>query len=137
MRNSILAGSILALAALASAGCSKQQEAPATSSAAPAAAAAPATSTAAAKPAAAGSEQTYPMTAEVMGVDAANKSATLKNDTIDGFMQAMTMGYQVKDPAEMAKLKVGEKISATLHVSPDAMWINDVQTTKAAAPAAK
>ena len=131
IRNCIFAvGSVLALATL---GCSKasKPEGAATTTSAPALnASSSATNAPAAK---AGDAQTYPMRAEVMGLNASDQMATLKHDTIDGFMAAMTMGYQVKDPAEFSKLKVGDKITATLHVTPDAMWIGDIQ--KAEAPA--
>jgi protein SCO1/2 len=69
----------------------------------------------------------------VMGLDASGKVATLRHETIEGFMPAMTMGYPVKDPAEFSKLAVGEQITATLHVTPDTMWITNIEKAPAAA----
>jgi Cu/Ag efflux protein CusF len=131
IRNCIFAvGPVLVLATLGCSKASKPEAAATGTSASASSAPGSATNAPAAK---ASDEQTYPMRAEVMGLNPSNHMATLKHDTIDGFMAAMTMGYQVKDPAEFDKLKVGDKITATLHVSADAMWIGDIQ--KAEAPA--
>jgi protein SCO1/2 len=69
----------------------------------------------------------------VTGLDAGGKIATVKHGTIEGFMPAMTMGYAVKDPAEFRKLAVGERINATLHVTPDTMWISNIEKAPGAA----
>jgi Cu/Ag efflux protein CusF len=71
--------------------------------------------------------KTYQMHGEVMGIDAAGHVATIKHDNIPGFMSAMTMGYPVKDQAELSKLKVGEKINATLYQQGDDFWVGNFQ----------
>jgi protein SCO1/2 len=69
----------------------------------------------------------YPLRGEIMGLDAGQHVATIKHEKIEGFMGAMTMGYPVKDPAEFAKLSVGEPITATVYVSGDDMWVGNIQ----------
>ena len=75
----------------------------------------------------AGAAKTFQMRGEVMGLDAGGHVATIKHEAIPGFMGAMTMGYQVKDPAEFSKLSVGEPITATVYENGDDYWIGNVQ----------
>ena len=67
------------------------------------------------------------MRGEITGLDPSGHVATIKHEEIKGFMGAMTMGYQVKDPAEFSKLSVGEPITATVYQTPDDMWIGNIQ----------
>jgi Cu/Ag efflux protein CusF len=69
----------------------------------------------------------FQMRGEVTGLDAGGHVATIKHEEIKGFMGAMTMGYQVKDPGEFSKLSVGEPITATVYQTPDDMWIGNIQ----------
>jgi len=73
--------------------------------------------------------KTYQMRGEVINVDAAGHVATIKHEEIPGFMSAMTMGYPVKDQAELSKMKAGEKITATLYQQGDDFWIGNIQDT--------
>lgn len=74
------------------------------------------------KPAASALRQ-YQMKGEIMGLDAGQRVATIKHEKIPDFMGAMTMGYPVKDPAEFAGLAVGDRITATVYVSDDDMYV--------------
>jgi protein SCO1/2 len=69
----------------------------------------------------------YQMRGVVMSVDAPGHTATIKHEAIKGFMGAMTMGYPVKDPAELSKLSPGEPITATVYVKGDDFWIGNIQ----------
>jgi protein SCO1 len=69
----------------------------------------------------------YQLHGEVTALDPGGHVATIKHEAIPGFMGAMTMGYQVKDPAEFSKLSVGEPITATVYQTPDDMWIGNIQ----------
>jgi len=71
--------------------------------------------------------KTFQMRGEVMGVDVSGHTATIKHEDIPGFMGAMTMGYPVKDPAELAKLKTGEQITATVYQQGDEFWLGNFQ----------
>jgi len=61
-----------------------------------------------------GSVKHYQMRGRVVEVDADQKSVTLSHDAIPGFMGAMTMPYQVKDPNVLTELHPGDRITATL-----------------------
>ena len=67
------------------------------------------------------------MHGEVRGLDAGQHVATIKHDAIPGFMNAMTMGYPVKDQTEFSQLKVGDEINATVYVRDDDMWVGKIQ----------
>jgi protein SCO1/2 len=69
----------------------------------------------------------YAMRGEIVSLDPGGHVATIKHEDIKGFMGAMTMGYPVKDQAEFAKLSVGEPITAIVYVTPDDMWIGNIQ----------
>lgn len=49
------------------------------------------------------------MQGEVVSVDPAAQTATVKSGKIEGWMEAMTMEYPVKDKAEFSKLKAGKR----------------------------
>ena len=68
----------------------------------------------------------FQMRGEVTSLDSANQLATVKHEKIEGWMEAMTMEYPVKDKAEFAKLKVGETIRAQIDVQGTDYWIAQV-----------
>ena len=49
-------------------------------------------------------------------IDVKAHTAKIKHQEIKGWMEAMTMDYPVKDPAELEGLQVGEHITATVYV---------------------
>jgi len=65
----------------------------------------------------------YQMSGEVVSMDAKSQTATVKHGKIDGWMEAMTMEYPVKNKQEFDKLKVGEKIQAKILVQGMDYWI--------------
>ena len=58
----------------------------------------------------------YPVSGEVISVDAPTQMIMLKHGDIPGLMPAMTMEYKVADARQMAELKPGDTISADLVV---------------------
>ena len=66
------------------------------------------------------------MRGEIASIDPSGQTATVKHDKIEGWMEAMTMEYPVKDRQEFAKLKVGDKIQATILVQGTGYWIETV-----------
>jgi protein SCO1/2 len=64
-----------------------------------------------------------------VGLDPKAQVATIKGDKIDGWMEAMTMEYPVKDAAEFGKLKVGERISATVVVGEASYYLKGIEVT--------
>ena len=70
----------------------------------------------------------FQMQGEVVGLDPAAHLATVKAGKIEGWMEAMTMEYPVKDPQEFGKLKVGANIQAKITVQASDYWISSVNT---------
>ena len=68
---------------------------------------------------------------EVMKLDATGQLATVKGEKIEGWMEAMTMDYPVKDKQEFQKLKVGDSVNAKLMVQGTDYWISAVANTSA------
>jgi Cu/Ag efflux protein CusF len=73
----------------------------------------------------------YQMRGEITSLDSTNQLATVKHEKIDGWMEAMTMEYPVKDKTEFAKLKVGETIRARILVQDTDYWIATVNADAA------
>ncbi len=73
----------------------------------------------------------YQMQGEVVSLDPAAHLATVKAGKIEGWMEAMTMEYPVKDPQEFGKLKVGENIQAKITVQGTDYWISSVDAQPA------
>ena len=69
----------------------------------------------------------YPMQGEIKSLDPAAKSANINAGKIEGWMEAMTMEYQVKPEAEFAKLHVGDRIQATVVVNDTKYYVTDVK----------
>ena len=59
-------------------------------------------------------------------------NVVIQHETIPGFMEAMTMPFQVRKASETAGLKIGDWISFRLVVTADRSWIE--QLTPVAAP---
>ena len=68
----------------------------------------------------------YQMQGEVVALDPAAHVATVKAGKIEGWMEAMTMEYPVKDLQEFGKLKVGQNIQAKITVQGTDYWISSV-----------
>ena len=68
----------------------------------------------------------YPMEGVIKGLDPAAKSATIDAGKIGDWMEAMTMEYPVKPDSEFAKLKVGDRIKATVVVEDVKYYVTDV-----------
>ena len=73
----------------------------------------------------------YQMQGEVVSLDPAAHLVTVKAGKIEGWMEAMTMEYPVKDPQEFGKLKVGANIQARIAVQGTDYWISSVNAEPA------
>jgi protein SCO1/2 len=60
---------------------------------------------------------TYKLRGKIISVNSATGELTVANETIPGYMDAMTMPYNVKDPAILSDLHPGDTITADLMVS--------------------
>ncbi|HVK38146.1 MAG TPA: copper-binding protein [Candidatus Kapabacteria bacterium] len=61
---------------------------------------------------------TYTFKGVVTAIDVENKKITLKHEKIGDYMEAMTMPFDVADPAMFESLKVGDEKAFILHVNP-------------------
>ena len=68
----------------------------------------------------------YQVTGEVLKLDPAAQTASLKAGKIEGWMEAMTMDFPVKDKQEFEKLKAGETIHAKVHVQGTDYWLSGI-----------
>ena len=80
-------------------------------------------------PATRAGEKTYPLKGTVMALDEKERLATIKHETIPGWMEAMTMKFPVRSDAEWKKLRAGDEIRATVYVRDLDYHIGDVQVT--------
>jgi protein SCO1/2 len=60
---------------------------------------------------------------EIVGVDKLGHMLILKHHTIPGYMQAMTMGFEVKDDWVFDVAKPGDQVQATLVVQGGRSWL--------------
>lgn len=66
----------------------------------------------------------------IQSLDAKDHTATIKHQTIEGFMDAMTMEFPVKDAREFGALRVGETIDGTVFVQDTNYWVGDIKEAK-------
>jgi protein SCO1/2 len=69
----------------------------------------------------------FPMRGEVLRLQPASQVAVIKHENIDGWMEAMTMDFPVRDKAQFAKLREGMRIRATVLVQDFDFWLEDIQ----------
>ena len=70
---------------------------------------------------------------EIRKVDLENKKITLKHGDIKNLdMPGMTMVFQVKDPAMLDKVKVGDKVGFRAEKANGALMVTEIQSAKSA-----
>ena len=69
----------------------------------------------------------YSVTGRVVEVRAAEKSVEIQHDEIPGYMEAMTMPFDVKDTNELAGLGVGDKVTFQMIVLTNDAWIQNIR----------
>jgi Cu/Ag efflux protein CusF len=69
----------------------------------------------------------YSLRGVVKSLDAKNQLAKVDHEKIEGWMEAMTMEYPVKNPEDFSKLKVGDKIEAKVIVQDLDYWLADIK----------
>src|SRR5215469_2778496 len=69
----------------------------------------------------------YKMHGEVTRVDAQGKVASVNAERIDGWMEAMSMEYPVKDPQDLSALHPNECIDATVFVQGNDFWLANIK----------
>jgi Cu/Ag efflux protein CusF len=64
---------------------------------------------------AASDKKAYTFHGKVEAVNKSAKSLTVNGEKVEGWMDAMTMNYQVDDPSILDKVKPGDRIRATVY----------------------
>ena len=72
--------------------------------------------------------KTYALKGEIMALDGSTQVVTVKHEKIGDWMEAMTMGFPVRDKGEFEKLKPGQKVQGKVNVQGDDYWLSDVVT---------
>jgi protein SCO1/2 len=70
----------------------------------------------------------------VKKVEPENSRVIIAHDAIPDFMDAMTMPFQVKDPAVLAAIQAGDSVSFTLSVTAEQSWIDNIVKIRALTP---
>ncbi len=74
----------------------------------------------------------YALKGKVVKLEKTTKLIEVDHEKIEGFMDAMTMEFAVKDDANFAKLQVGDQITATLIYNPkdNRSWLEELKIMK-------
>jgi protein SCO1/2 len=75
-------------------------------------------------------ERRFDLTGKVVAVDKSQRQVTLAHEAIKGYMDAMTMPFDVKDDWALAVLAPGQTVRATLVVQQDRSWIEGLSISK-------
>lgn len=67
-------------------------------------------------------EKIYDVRGVVIEIRATNNEALIRHEKIPDYMEAMTMPFDVKDPALLVGLKSGDVVQFKLHVEPKDSW---------------
>jgi protein SCO1 len=73
------------------------------------------------------SDREYTLQGQILSIEPNRLQADIKHEEIKGFMAAMTMPYKVRDAKELADLKPGDLITATLVVVSNDAYLKDVK----------
>lgn len=73
----------------------------------------------------------YNLDGRVVAVDKAHHSVMIDMKAIPDYMEAMTMAYEIPDKSSLDALKAGDYIEATLRVSDQKSWLENVRTLPA------
>lgn len=63
----------------------------------------------------------------ILEIDTNTPRITIQHEAIAGYMDAMTMPFNVKDVRPLSELKHGDQINFQLHVTADASWVDHLQ----------
>jgi hypothetical protein len=72
----------------------------------------------------------YKLDGVVVSLDPARQTANIDGQNIEGWMEAMTMDYPVKDKKEFGALQEKEHITATVFVQGLNFWIGEIRQVR-------
>src|SRR5215472_3223185 len=73
----------------------------------------------------------YQLHGEVVRVDPQAKTATINGQKIEGWMDAMSMDYPVKDAQDLSTLHPNDCVDATVFVRGTDYWVGEVKHVQA------
>lgn len=76
---------------------------------------------------AAGAAKAYDVTGVVREIEPDRKSVRIRHDAIPGYMAAMTMPFDLRDPRELDGVNPGDKVAFRLNVTETDGWIDQVR----------
>lgn len=76
------------------------------------------------------SSQRHALAGKIIAVDQGKRQIVVSHSEIAGYMPAMVMPFQLKDPTAMASLTKGDEITATLVVSGGESWLEDLRVVR-------
>ncbi|HEY6046909.1 MAG TPA: SCO family protein [Pyrinomonadaceae bacterium] len=76
----------------------------------------------------------YTVKGKVIAVDKTERTVTIDHEDIVGYMGAMTMEFDVKDDVGFPKLEAGDQVTATLAVTEEEDWLENLIITKPPVP---
>lgn len=75
-------------------------------------------------------EQRYELKGEVVAVDRAQGEVSVNHEEVKGYMGAMTMDFAVRDAEALKVLEAGDRLQASLVVTDDGYWLDNLVITK-------
>jgi cold shock protein len=72
----------------------------------------------------------YQLKGKVVSIDKQSKMVNIDSEAIPGYMDAMTMPYNVKPESDLDKLKPGDAITADLVVQDEKAWLENIAITQ-------
>lgn len=78
--------------------------------------------------------QVYDVTGVVVEIRGTNNEAVIRHDRIPGYMEAMTMPFDVKDPQLLNGLRSGDAVKFKLFVEPKDSWAESFQVLSNVGP---
>jgi|ERR1035437_2896605 protein SCO1/2 len=83
-----------------------------------------------AKPASNAPIEKYKLDGVIVSLDPQGHIAKINGQKIDGWMEAMTMEYPIKDQSEFDALHVGDRITATVFVQGLNYWVGEIHQVR-------
>jgi len=71
--------------------------------------------------------QTFSARGVILKINTNTSRVTIQHDAIGDYMEAMTMAFDVKDPASLTDLNRGDQATFQLHVTADDSWVDHFQ----------
>ncbi len=72
-------------------------------------------------------ERSFDVRGRVRAVEGSGRTLTVEHEAIPGFMPAMTMPFEVKNPMQTRGLEPGEAVGFRFVVGADSSWITDIE----------